>query len=219
MITTSLFPFLVYLLIHIDLALFFISAYSLSLKARLLAAIGITLFSALPLFSFVSSVDLPLIMYSRAIFGDPGLLILVIVILHLGEQFFPKYGLLKNIRQTELLPLCWGALVLALILYPSALGLFRVDIYSLGYSPVTLSVFFILTSLICIWLRYYVIGLSIAGSMLLFRLEVMDSDNLWDYFIDPLLILYALTFLLNKYCRLLYQQLSSHRDASSIPPK
>lgn len=98
-----------------------------------------------------------------------------------------------RLQQTELL--CIFA-ALALILYPASLGLTYFDPYRLGYAPRPLLVVMGLLTLVLLWRRNLIGVLLFSISTLAFSLELKQSENYWDYLIDPGLGAWAILALL-----------------------
>lgn len=93
-------------------------------------------------------------------------------------------------------PLILFFALLALLLYPAALGLSLFDPYRLGYSPRLLLA---VISLICLgfWLRRLYFGAALLTvATTLFIIDIKRSDNYWDYLVDPLLGLFCCFYLL-----------------------
>lgn len=117
-------------------------------------------------------------------------------------------GVLGDLSVTSLLLLGWacrapkdesqrgslllGVLVLALLLYPWALGIGSFDPYRLGYGSLYLLVGLMAAALLCWLRRYTLIALAIALSVLVWAVGGYESANLWDYLLDPWLSIYAL---------------------------
>ncbi len=101
--------------------------------------------------------------------------------------------------QRDLL-LVWIALA-ALALYPFALGLGMFDPYRLGFGDV----WFITALLVCIaWLRRYtLLVLTISLAVLAWSVGWYESNNLWDYLLDPWVAIYAIAALLKRGIRML----------------
>lgn len=91
----------------------------------------------------------------------------------------------------------------ALALYPFALGLGMFDPYRLGFGDV----WFItaLLVLVCIaWLRRYtLLVLTISLAVLAWSVGWYESNNLWDYLLDPWVAIYAIAALLKRGVRTL----------------
>ena len=152
--------------------------YRLPLAGRLLAIAIITLLVMLP----VS--DYPGWYYVRSIFGDSSVTALFFYTTLILQQNFSWQLFQKN----ELVLLRRLTLAAAILLYPFALGLTRFDSYSLGYSNLWLLVVIFIITLFC-WLRkYYFLAVIITAAVIAFTLQLLESHNLWDYLLDPLLI-------------------------------
>ncbi|MDR3086350.1 MAG: hypothetical protein LBU45_00105 [Azoarcus sp.] len=94
-------------------------------------------------------------------------------------------------RETRWLPPLIAAV--SLLFYPTALGLGRLDSYEWGHDealvlPLTVGVLALMA-----WLaRWRVSALALVLALALWRLRMLESTNLWDYLLDPLLALTAL---------------------------
>lgn len=85
-----------------------------------------------------------------------------------------------------------SVLVAAASLYPMALGLGMFDPYRLGYAPVALLG---VVSGVAVFARLRgldVLLLCVLGAVGGYALGVLESENLWDYLLDPWLTLFAL---------------------------
>ena len=83
-----------------------------------------------------------------------------------------------------------------LFLYPMALGVSQFDPYRLGYQPqILLSVLF-LAGLYFWHKQYYFLVFVLTSAGLCFSLGLLESNNLWDYLLDPMLLLVFLTMAL-----------------------
>lgn len=81
--------------------------------------------------------------------------------------------------------------LLGIALYPLALGLSPWDSYSMGFEPLPLIALMAALSLWALAQRFWILWCWLAGAMLAFQLRLLESDNLWDYLIDPLAVIYA----------------------------
>lgn len=82
--------------------------------------------------------------------------------------------------------------VLALLLYPFALGLGSLDPYRSGYGGVGL---LLMLALLALWLMrrgFYLLPLVFALAAVGWSFNLLESTNLWDYLIDAPLAIYAL---------------------------
>ena len=86
--------------------------------------------------------------------------------------------------------------ITAAALYPMALGVGMFDPYRLGFGNLWLIAGLLLVTLIA-WIRHYtLVALSIALAVLAWSLGWYESNNLWDYLLDPWVSIYALGALL-----------------------
>ncbi len=96
----------------------------------------------------------------------------------------------------------------ALILYPATLGLSQWDPYRLGYAmSLPLSCGLIIALLFAFGQRFTAMALSLA--LLAYALRLLESENLWDYLLDPWLAGYALY-------RLARSQIGNRRKRSVV---
>ncbi|MBI4625232.1 MAG: hypothetical protein HY736_18680 [Verrucomicrobia bacterium] len=82
--------------------------------------------------------------------------------------------------------------VAALALYPMALGLGSFDPYRLGYGSPWLMGALFATALAAWFSRLDLVATCIALATLAWTLRWYESNNLWDYLLDPLVSFYAL---------------------------
>ena len=79
-----------------------------------------------------------------------------------------------------------------LFLYPMVLGLGPFDPYTLGFAPTGLLSVLALVAGLAWWRRYHFCLGLIVLAVLAYRLDALESKNLWDYVLDPWLVLYAI---------------------------
>jgi len=85
-----------------------------------------------------------------------------------------------------------GVAIAGVLLYPMALGLGRFDPYGLGYnSELPATVVVVLTGIALVRSRPFVAWLLVLP-MLAWDFSLLESDNLWNYFLDPLIVIYSL---------------------------
>ena len=82
--------------------------------------------------------------------------------------------------------------VTALIFYPLALGLGLFDPYRLGFGHIGFMVSLLLLSLWCVYQQKTLIVWSICLALLAWTVGWSESNNMWDYLIDPWLSIYAI---------------------------
>lgn len=81
----------------------------------------------------------------------------------------------------------------ALVLYPMALGVGYFDTYRLGYGNLWLLSVLLVVSLFACFKKFPVIAFSIALAVLAWGVGWYESNNLWDYLIDPLVSIHAIS--------------------------
>lgn len=75
--------------------------------------------------------------------------------------------------------------VASLVLYPSALGLTRIDTYSWGWAPQGLLVTIVAITLFFLWEKNR-FGIVLVLALFAFAGSLKTSTNFWDYLVDPL---------------------------------
>ncbi len=128
---------------------------------------------------------------TRGIFGDMSITTIVMLGYFL---IFPTTSREKS-RQLFILLLIIGAMF-----YPAALGLGMTDPYQWGYlnayrgieAPVLFLATLLAIMLIALRLNNDLILLCIAMATCAFLIGAMESKNIWDYLIDPLIVTFGL---------------------------
>lgn len=129
---------------------------------------------------------MPIAAYVRGVSGDLSITTLVLLWCALLRPWCSTTK--GNNRFTLLILIALPALAL----YPMALGAGTYDPYRLGYGdPLFVTVLLLLALLA--WLsRFSIIALCIAFATLAWAVGWYESDNLWDYLLDPFVSIYAL---------------------------
>ncbi len=83
-----------------------------------------------------------------------------------------------------------------LFLYPFALGLTYFDPYVLGYGSKVFTLSLLIISLASAYFDRHLVAICSTAAVLGYSIGLFESTNLWDYLIDPLLVLYALVWLI-----------------------
>lgn len=164
-----------------------------SRRALLMAAVFVLL--------LVPAGSLPLAAYLRGMTGDLSITTLVLLC---SAQLRPWCGC-AEVSDRHRLALLGLVALAALGLYPMALGAGAYDPYQLGYGNLPFVVALLLLALAA-WLRgYAMIALGIALATLAWATGWYESDNLWDYLIDPFVSAYALASLIIAGFRIIRQ--------------
>lgn len=86
---------------------------------------------------------------------------------------------------------CLMMVGLALWFYPMSMGSSYADPYALGFGNFAFSTALLLVGLLAWVVRAYASCLILVAAQFAFRFDVLASDNLWDYLIDPWLVFWA----------------------------
>ncbi|MNO89701.1 hypothetical protein D3C76_811930 [compost metagenome] len=137
--------------------------------------------------SFLPIDGLPLAVYLRGITDDLAITTLVglfyAVLVRMGVA-----GGLKPVTRDQMLLLFSG---LALVLYPSTLGLTYFDPYRFGYNPRPMLLVVGLLTLAFVLMRNGLVVCMLALATLAFSLQLKPSPNYWDYLLDPFIAVYC----------------------------
>jgi len=129
---------------------------------------------------------LPLAAYVRGVVGDPSIGTLLLI----GASLLP--GLSPPPGKVQRLSSLLVVLAAAVLLYPLALGAGALDPYRWGLgSPWFVAAVLTLGLLAHCW-RWPLLPVAVAISVLAWSAGCYESRNLWDYLLDPLLVVYAL---------------------------
>jgi len=129
---------------------------------------------------------MPFAAYVRGMTGDLSITTLVLLFC---AMLLPWCGAVQSRHRLALL----GLIALASIaFYPMALGVGAYDPYQLGYGNMPFVAVLLLLALAAWFRGYALITLCIALATLAWAVGWYESDNLWDYLIDPFAAIYAL---------------------------
>jgi len=132
---------------------------------------------------------LPMAAFVRGITGDLSIMTLVL----LGVWWIKSCCNYEISGSNEGALLMIGLSVVSLLLYPMALGATPFDPYRLGYG----NLIFVSALLLVTGYAWYkarsLIAVSLSLAVLAWGCHWYESDNLWDYLIDPFVSVYALS--------------------------
>ncbi len=94
----------------------------------------------------------------------------------------------RLLDRKALLGLWIFALSAGTMLYPMALGLGGLDPYALGWGFSWLFVALLAATIVLLFLRNR-LGLVLMACVLCYDLHLLESQNLWDYLVDPFLVI------------------------------
>jgi len=129
---------------------------------------------------------IPLAGYPRGMLGDLSITTLLMLAASLAAALTGRSILDERSRAA----LSGWAVAAGLVLYPQTLGLTYFDPYELGFRPRAL---LLLGAALVVfwWWRRRGAALILAGGVAAFHLRVLESGNLWDYLLDPVLVAWA----------------------------
>jgi hypothetical protein len=137
---------------------------------------------------FVPVYGLSVAQWLRSVVGDLSVLTSIIFLNILAQRLL-NFSLLKPASRSNLL---WGVVLVGVVFYPLALGVSAYDPYQLGYSPILLTVLLILFSLMAWFRGKRDLAIILLLPLLTYNLHLLESTNLWEYLLDPVLVIYAL---------------------------
>lgn len=132
------------------------------------------------------------IYYLRGVFGEFSLtttLVLVCLAAHRVTQ-----GGLK-LPEPELRWLAGLIAAVALWFYPMSLGLGMIDPYQWGYQPAALAAVALGVAAIAWYAGRYLVVAVVSTALVGYKLNLLESNNLWDYLLDPFAAGAALSYL------------------------
>ena len=135
----------------------------------------------------VGASHLPIVAYVRGVSSDLSLTSVALACLGLWQGLYGR-ALVENFEKT---PLFAVVLAAGIFLYPTALGWGDWDAYKLGWGS-----YGMLLGLLALGITFWYQGLRLLPMLIALALlgwvaGVMESGNLWDYLIDPWLVVFA----------------------------
>ncbi len=96
-------------------------------------------------------------------------------------------------------------IVMAIILYPTSLGYSHFDMYSVGFASAEYYSLLV-AAMACIgiiswYMGYAQIAVWLTLSMLAYGLNLFESNNLWNYLLDPLVVIACFVSVIIKACK------------------
>ena len=132
--------------------------------------------------------------YVRGVVGDLSITTVVVMLLDIGSRVFHR----QAVPQKEIITLCGLVVLCGAFLYPMALGATPYDPYRMGYDSYGLPAALLLLGLAAWLQRLFLITFCITLAMLAFSIGWYASTNLWDYLMDPVLLVGSLLYLLRQ---------------------
>lgn len=130
---------------------------------------------------------LPLLAYVRGIGSDLSITSMTLACLALHRLFWPH----PRPKLSEKRWLYAAVLLAALVLYPTALGWGDWDAYRAGWGSQMFLTGLALTALAAFFAGAWLLPFAVAAGVLAWTMDLLESGNVWDYLIDPWLVLLA----------------------------
>ncbi len=147
---------------------------------------------------------MPIAAYIRGATGDLSITTLLLLWCALLRHW---RGAIKCNHHNALLTL---VVLAALVLYPMALGIGAYDPYRLGYGNPQFVVALLLFALAAWFWNHLLVALCIAFATFAWALGWYESNNLWDYLLDPFVSVYALAAVMTHAVKSMLQRYKSH---------
>lgn len=175
----------------------FSAVYAISVQAILLGAFAVLLLGRfvttpgrrIALAAMVGAVALvpfgagiSAVYFSRGLLGDPSVSTVLLLLVSL-------YRASRELRPVPAF-IPWWVTVLGAPLYATALGAGGFDLYEWGYGGHKLLPLLLFAAAIA-WRRHPVLAGMLGMDMLAWHFHLLESTNLWDYLLDPLLFIWA----------------------------
>lgn len=128
-----------------------------------------------------------------------------------------SYVIQPRSNTSQTLPIYIAIVITGLFFYPAALGLGPIDPYSWGFInnghelfAAIIFIILLITLMIFAMLKAYSFLLSsLVFSVAAYQVGLLESRNLWDYLLDPLIFIYALFVLFSHLSSLLINKTST----------
>ncbi len=150
-------------------------------------AIGL-LFFVIPVVLFVPVAEVPILYYVRGVFGDFSVTTLILTCAAMAGRLLDR----PLIDSTQHMIILKGIAAMGLLLYPTALGLTRFDLYAWGYFSTPMLVGVGLLGAVALALRFYWIVFILGAALLSAGMGLLPSSNIWDYLMDLPLTIFCL---------------------------
>lgn len=130
---------------------------------------------------------LPLLAYARGLVSDLSITSVILVCLELRQHCWPRPDTLPR----ERLWLGVAVVLAAGVLYPTALGWGDWDAYRLGWGSPHFFAVCVITAFVALSARLQLVPFVIAAGVLAWSAGLLESSNLWDYLLDPWVVVWS----------------------------
>jgi hypothetical protein len=159
--------------------------------------------------------DLPIAGYLRGLPGELSITTLILLFTTSMSALLDR----NFYKPKSFFLLMLAVLTVGLFLYPFSLGVTYFDPYALGYSSKTFLAFFFAAALTAWYFNLYFLVMIIVLDVSAYLMGIYESNNIWDYLIDPVLTLFAFFWLIIWMIKRVMQHLSSHRQHNNVVEK
>ena len=166
--------------------------------------VTIAIFSAMAL-AIIPIHDLVLIAYVRAGLGNLSITSIVMLCLMIATAYSGNHYLSADTKRS----LYRCIMIAALVVYPTGLGLSLLDGYALGYGNPVMLLLLAGCVAFLIWRGTLFIPAVILLGIAAYLAGMMESDNLWDYLLDPWITLIAIIFVISDQTKRLLRHRAS----------
>lgn len=165
------------------------------------------LFGFLFLACLIPFTEFSLSHYIRILTGDLSITGFIILGLAAFTSFRPNKS---HPDHTQLLTPALAITLVSLALYPTALGLTYFDLYAFGYYPIILGPIMLVLFVGALWFDFTLCAVLLVAGFLAFAFGILESDNLWDYLLDPVVAAYAFYLVIKNRHQLIKLRVTQH---------
>jgi len=130
---------------------------------------------------------LPVFYYLRGMTGD----LSVITVMILSGVIISKFYNIEILNKNSADYFYFTVFVTGTIFYTTSLGYGQFDPYGLAYGSLILPSGLLIFSALLIWKKQYGLVMLLVIPVIAYEIGILESNNIWDYLLDPFLWLYA----------------------------
>lgn len=134
--------------------------------------------------------NLVVVGYLRGGIGDPSIMTMLLV----SSYLIRHYTQLTPIPDADFKIMMLAYAAIGIAYYPFALGISLVDPYAWGYGSIWAGLAVLAVCTLLIRIKLSVACILVTLCVIAYLLKVLESRNLWDYLIDPMLWVYAIIY-------------------------
>ena len=130
--------------------------------------------------------ELRLIAYPAGILGDLSITTQILLAAVIAKRVADVEGLANADRSFLLTATAWTGLVL----YFFSSGLTTIDVYAMGFGSAGLMLVLPIAILLC-WRHRPGAAIAVVVGVVAYDFDLLSSRNIWDYLVDPLLVIFS----------------------------